>query len=405
MIKKLKRKFILIFMSVTTLMLLGVFVFVGIYTYHNLEKECKNTLTNYLSTSVSPHKKVQSSSIVLSIKYSDSGREIEKNVNDNLFTLSDEEIEEISSYCLTAKKSYGKVSGKPYAYMRRTDISGKSVALYDLTETHRAMRTLCISFLVAGICAIFIFYIISFFLSRWCIRPIEESWNKQQKFVADASHELKTPLTVILANLSLLRSELKKIQPTSEKYLEYIEEETRHMSRLVNDMLFLAKTDALQEDFKQETVNFSEICLNSYLSFESVAYEKGIQMSLDSDEEDLIVSGSCDKLHQLCEILLDNACKYTEEKGNIHISLHHKGNMLSLKVNNSGTPIPKSKLPHLFERFYRVDESRTRSGASYGLGLSIAESIVTIHHGKITVDSSPADGTTFHVKLPITNQK
>jgi len=170
------------------------------------------------------------------------------------------------------------------------------------------------------------------------------------------------------------------------------------MSSLVNDLLFLAKTDAFRESVVMSEVNLSDICFTSYLSFESVAFEKGIDFIADIDD-DLLIQGMADKLEHLCRILLDNACKYTEEKGHICISLHKKGDTVLLEINNSGTPIPKDQIPYLFERFYRVDEARTRTQSGYGLGLSIAHSIVELHKGKISVQSTENEGTTVSVEL------
>lgn len=250
----------------------------------------------------------------------------------------------------------------------------------------------------AGLVCLLICYGLSLFLSHLCIVPIEKAWKQQQEFVADASHELKTPLTVILANLAILKNHREETFAANEKYLKYIEEEAGHMSNLVNDLLFLAKNDAGIEPPVMERINLSDILYNCYLSFEAVAYEKGLQLETDIDEN-LCLLGVSEKLDRLCAILIDNACKYTQRKGTIHISLHAKNAHILLKVTNSGAAIPKEQLAHLFERFYRVDEARTRGEAGYGLGLSIAASIVKMHHGTIHAESSAVDGTSFLVSF------
>lgn len=383
-------------MSIMSLTLIGVFLFVGISTRQRLEKDCKDSLTKCIQGPQTPVSR--NSSIVLTLKYSGSGKKIDSHKNTSFSPLSEEEIEEISSLCHNAKDNYGTISQYELAYMKRSSQNGTYMAFYDLTGYHSAMRYLLLSFLFSGSAAIVLFYVISLFLSHWCIRPIEKAWNRQQKFVADASHELKTPLTVILANTAILKEHREEPIRSKEKCLTYIAEEASHMSRLVNDMLFLAKSDSVREDIQKEPVNFSDVCLNRYLSFESVAFEKEIAMTSDVEEE-VSVFGDAEKLGQLCGILLDNACKYTDKKGTVHVCLRKKGNTAVLEVTNSSAPIPKEQLSHLFERFYRADEARTRQNSGYGLGLSIACSIVEMHHGKITISSTAESGTTVHVEF------
>lgn len=396
MIKKLKRKFIFIFMSLIMLMLIGLFLLIGISTSLRLEKDSMQSLSRHLSAHQSSIRR--SSSIVLTLKFSKSGRQIDSQENTRNFSLSDSEVKEISSYCLDTKKESGTVPGYPLLFLKKETHDSMKIAFYDLTQNRQTMHSLYISFLIAGIISMAVFSIVSLFLANWCVRPIEKTWILQQNFVADASHELKTPLTVILANTAILKDHSDKPIYTKTKCITYIEEEAKHMSRLINDMLFLAKTDAFKETIKKDSVNLSDICTNSYLSFESVAFEKNIFLAADI-EENIYINGVSDKLNQLFGIVLDNACKYTDENGKIHFSLHKKGNTILFKLNNSGAPIPKEHLSHLFERFYRVDEARTRSCSGYGLGLSIARSIVEMHHGKINITSSKEEGTTVQIEL------
>ncbi len=397
MIKKLKHKFILIFMIVTMSMLAGVLVFVGISTKKNLEQDCQTTLSNYLSMRQPPRKHGNNSSIILVLVYSPSGRHIGTIKNEETFPYTVKELDRIEKYCLEATEEYGITPEFPLAYMKHSSKHGTTYALYDLTQNQETLRHLHLSFLFITIVALPLLYLISLLLSRWCIRPVEESWKKQQAFIADASHELKTPLTVILANTTLLKE--TSSTNANNKYVRYIEEEANHMSHLVNDMLFLAKTDALRENVPMNTLDMSELCMNCYLPFESLAFEKNLEMNAEI-AEDISLTGSSEKLGQLINILLDNACKYTPEHGKISFTLQQVGNMIHLNVSNTSAPISKDQLSHLFERFYRVDEARTRSGG-YGLGLSIAHSIVQMHHGKIKISSSAETGTTVFVELPV----
>ena len=140
--------------------------------------------------------------------------------------------------------------------------------------------------------------------------------------------------------------------------------------------------------------------MNCCLTFESVAYDRKINIETKI-EENIVISGDESKLSQLCNILMDNACKYTNTNGNINVSLQKKGNLCEIVFNNTGTPIAKDQLNNLFERFYRVDEARTRTNAGYGLGLSMAKRIVEMHNGKIWYTSSEEEGVTAHLNLNI----
>lgn len=438
MIKKLRRKFIFILMTITTITMTTIMAFVIYSTWHQLESDCKSSLRLSLEEIMTPtNRQVPSKSLpennkgkdepspekvpedtreipqrakklehrsknVFCLKYDEDGQRVESSLDEDqdYFSYSEDELEEIASECLDASNDYGHVTGYNLAYMKKKGIHNTYLAFYDLTGNKQTMKSLCLSFAIAFIPGVLLFYGLSLFLGNWCISPIEKAWKQQQQFVADASHELKTPLTVILANTSMLKEE--NIEETKrQKWLSYIEKEANHMKQLVNDMLFLAKTDAVRESIQKYPVDFSELCMNSYLSFESIAFEKNIEFEADIDEN-LWCLGAADKLSQLNKILLDNACKYTEEGGRILMSLKKKGSTLLLQVNNSGTPIPKEQLPHLFERFYRVDEARTRSHAGYGLGLSIAQSITSLHQGKIYMTSSEDKGNTVSVELPST---
>ena len=170
------------------------------------------------------------------------------------------------------------------------------------------------------------------------------------------------------------------------------------MKNLIEDMLFLAKNDVQKSQQDFQTINLSDLILNRVLLFESLAFEQGIELQTQIADS-IFMSGHSSQLIQLFSILLDNACKYSPAKSMISIQLYqdHKIHFL---IKNPGPPIPKEDLPHIFDRFYRSDKSREFKGNGYGLGLSIASSIVDVHHGKINVTSNEIEGTTFHIIFP-----
>ena len=253
---------------------------------------------------------------------------------------------------------------------------------------------------IASVIALVAFFVLSLFLSRWALGPVQRAWNQQQQFIADASHELKTPLTVIMANNSILMSKPEATVAEQMQWVESTQTEAKLMQGLVNDMLYLARSEGDEQELVLEQVDLSDLARGASLQFEAVAFEQGIV--LDDDIADGIqVRGNADQLGRLIAILVDNACKYCGDGGEVKILLDQAGGKARIRVHNTGAPIDPEDLPHLFDRFYRADKARTRGKGGFGLGLSIAYNIVTAHRGTIEAASTAADGTTFTVLLPL----
>jgi signal transduction histidine kinase len=235
---------------------------------------------------------------------------------------------------------------------------------------------------------------LAFFLSRWIARPVEKAFATQTRFVADASHELKTPIAVINANLAVLEGTGKK----PNKWLGYIQAETVRMNGLVNSLLTLATMDDPSFRRNDATFMLDDLVESCVLPFESLMFESGIKLRVDC-ETGVAMTGDWDKLGQMIRILLENAVKHTKEDGTISIELKRKGYKKILSVFNQGEPISALDAEKIFERFYRTDFARDRDSGGYGLGLSIARTIVDLHKGKIFVDTTTLDGAKFVVEL------
>lgn len=254
---------------------------------------------------------------------------------------------------------------------------------------------------LGGLGALVLFFIVSLAFSKWALKPVEESWQAQKSFVADASHELKTPLTVILANNSIMQKHGSDTVSSQQQWLESTEHEAKRMQGLVDDMLTLARLDeGIMPAKEKESVDLSSLVEGSILQFESLAWEKNITLS-DHIEEGIDIRGFSNQLSRLVDTLLENALKYAGTDQGVEVNLKKNGNNAILSVSNSGTTIPAEDLPHIFDRFYRADKARTHSDAAgHGLGLSIAAKITEAHGGSITAASG--DGkTSFVVKLPL----
>lgn len=273
------------------------------------------------------------------------------------------------------------------------------VAFADQSWENSSLRTLVLNCLLVWALAMAAFFFVGLFLSSLALRPVETAWKQQRQFVADASHELKTPLTVILANTGIVLAHPADTVAAQSKWLEYTQEEARQMKGLVEDLLFLAKSDAARQEVQTVQVDLSELVQGCLLPFEPVAFEAGVRLDAQVDPG-LMLTGDEAQLRRLVRILLDNGVKYAGTEGAVSLTLTRQQDRLRLTVRNTGTPIPPEHLPHLFERFYRADAARNRAQGGYGLGLAIAKAIVEHHRGRISVSSSRENGTVFTVLLP-----
>lgn len=275
-----------------------------------------------------------------------------------------------------------------------TDVT--RVVFNDLDSPENGLAPYLLFALITLLLGLAIYVVISYMLASMALKPIEESWSKQKQFVADASHELKTPLSVIMANTEIIASHGSETVDSQMRWIENTREESARMAELVASLLFLAKNDdGLKVELK--TVNLSDCVSTTVLGQDAVFYENGKKFDY-SLTDDITVLGNETQLKQLVTILLDNANKYSLGDGNIELTLTANGRHAVITVSNDSKQLTVEQLSHLFDRFYTVDESRNSRGN--GLGLSIAKTIVDTHDGTINVDCR--DGrTTFTVTLPI----
>ena len=263
----------------------------------------------------------------------------------------------------------------------------------DNTNINKALvNQLGTSILIFVLCEIAIF-IITHLITKWITDPVNKSFEKQKIFVADASHELKTPLSVMIASADAYFND------RNDKWIYNMKNESERMIKLVTDLLDLAKTER-EQGIVMTTNDLSSIVESSILTFESLFYNKNIKLKYDI-EPNIHLSCNEDSITELMSILIDNSIKYCSEKGKVIVNLHKKNKQIVLEVKNTGLPIKKEDEEKIFERFYKVDSSRNRNSNNYGLGLAIAKNIVEKHNGTILAHSE-LGYTTFKV---IWNQK
>jgi signal transduction histidine kinase len=273
-----------------------------------------------------------------------------------------------------------------------------SILFLDVTEMYGTLAQLLTTLLLVGVGTLAVIFAVSLYYANRAIQPIREAWDKQKQFVADASHELKTPLSIIQANCDALAANPEDAIRNQMKWVEYIRAGTNRMAKLVNDLLTLAGTDDGHTALQNVQFNLSDAVDHISRSMEAAAMSKNLSVTR-SIEPGLIAKGDPDGVRQAVEILLDNAVKYANPGGWIVLSLTRTGRRIEFAVANSGPGIAKEDLPRVFDRFFRADRSRTHQDGSYGLGLSIAQSIIKRHGSEIKVKSAENASTTFSFSI------
>ncbi len=301
---------------------------------------------------------------------------------------------DIVTAALSADSDEGVLAEHHLRYLRQTGLLSTRIAFTDSTLEQATLRSLLTGSLLIGLAALAVLFACSYVLSGAVTRPVDRAWQQQKQFLSDASHELKTPLTVILSSAELLE---QSAAPEQKQYVDNVRAESRRMKRLVEDMLTLSRVERGGEHLPDTTADLSDAAADAALRFEPVAYEAGHTLSYDI-APGLLVRGDSGKLEQAVAVLLDNAIKYAAPGTEVRLDAARQGKNACLWVENEGDPIPADKLPHIFDRFYRADESRT-DGGSFGLGLPIAKAIVEAHRGTLRCDSG-GHTTRFTITLP-----
>lgn len=282
----------------------------------------------------------------------------------------------------------------------RTKYIERIQLIYNLKREKEMLAHLLVFIEIGSVLSGGVAILAGFFLANKALVPIQSSWNKQSQFVADASHELRTPLAVMKLNLErLFRHPKSTIEQESENISQAISE-IKYMSKMISDLLTLARSDSNQLEMV-----FSKVVLDPLLNkvvhdFSELAKLKGINLVSDIHGS-VEILGDEERLYQLFMIILDNALKFTPEKGEITVQCYLKGFNAHIMITDTGAGISKEDLPFIFDRFYRGDKMRTRKYEGTGLGLSIAKWIIELHGGKIRANSEMGIGTQIIMHIPI----
>ena len=398
MIKKLRKRFVIINMVIITGMLLIIFGLVIHFTNVDLDNKSDTMLQKIAQNALDPESPEMDVPLpYFTLTFNRHG-EILASGKTALDIANPQTIDDLMRQITAINRKTGYLEQYHLKYTVVTSPTLQVVAFLDVSSHRSALFSLIQNSLIIAAVALAGFTLISILLARRTVRPVEQAWNQQKQFLSDASHELKTPLTVIISNAELLHSG----EDADENILQYsgnILSSSNQMRHLIEGMLELARADNGQIQTNFENVNLSKLVSDSILPFEPVFFEN--DMILQSGiAPDIQVKGSSQHLRQLADILLDNARKYSAP-GIVALHLtRQEQNWCLLSVSNPGNPIPEAELTAIFQRFYRTDTARTGSG-SFGLGLSIARRIAEEHGGKIWAESNET-GNCFFVLLPCT---
>ncbi|MBR6967647.1 MAG: HAMP domain-containing histidine kinase [Ruminococcus sp.] len=403
MLKRLRIKFIAVIMSIVTVLFVVIFGLVLHLTMQNMERESVQMMRTMSfrppADGASMHKPDKKpDNIRLPFFTVDISRDGEITAyGGDYFDLTDKEmLEKLVDAVNDRKKETGILQEYGLRYLKKDMGRIKSIVFADISSEKAMIKGLITNMVVIGLIGYAVFFLISLLLAKWVTKPVEKTWNEQKQFIADASHELKTPLTVIMTNAEMM-SDKSYSESDRDGFTKNILSTSKRMRGLVESLLELARLDNNRAQIKLAEVDLSKLTNDSILPFEPLFYENDMELSADIDR-DIKVSGDRDKLRQVVNILLDNALKYSDPADKVTVKLKRHSSECILSVSGLGTPLTKEDCENIFKRFYRVDQARN-DGQSYGLGLSIADSIIKEHNGKIWAESENGYNT-FYVSLP-----
>lgn len=334
---------------------------------------------------------------------------------DSALKLNKKQYEKAAKYAWKEKEGGSvKINGREWQYVvapaiANLDYDNKDrninnddetylMRFLDVTDSKKSLFTLAMTLLIVGILLmIFFFFVIIYYTNR-AILPMEEAWNKQKQFIADASHELKTPLSIISSNLGVLYSSKEDTINNQIKWLDNISTGTERMNGLLNKMLKSAKTESIFEPINLTKVQIDKLLRDSIQNYQREFEAKNISINCNLSK---LTSKTDEKLlQQFFDIFIENALKYTNNGGCFEASLEKKGRNIVITFCNTGDGIAEDDIPKIFNRFYRTNDVRKKHEGSYGLGLSIAQNIVQQFKGKIVTESKVNDKTKFTIYIP-----
>jgi len=409
--RKLKIQLVLINLALLCLVLVAIFSGIYFSTEQGMERQSQDLMSSVAESEQmlppqghglpgppgSPPRQQQAAPNFFYLKVGNDGQILDVSPHP---PISTSDARGLIKKAVAEASETGTISFKniDYRYLKTSKNYGYFLVFDDKTNDEQVLSGLVVNSLIIGGLSLILVFFVSLFLANKALVPITRAWDKQKAFVADASHELRTPLAVINTNLELVLGNADETVDSQSKWLGAIQSEIQRMSKLVADLLFLARADS-NEAIPMSVFNLSDALNQAAVPFIPFAATKGIDL-VSKIEPDIFFYGNEGRLKQLIDVLIDNAIKYTPVGDKVELKLHAGCSTIEITVSDTGEGIPGEHLGRIFERFYRIDKSRSREYGGTGLGLSIADSIVKEHKGAIGVSSSAGKGAVFSITLP-----
>ena len=412
MIKKLKKKFLFLATSLTFALMALLVSVMNVINYSVVVKDCDDTLTvlvnrgpkndsekkalnkndnNGIPSVMSPEVIHEARFFIVTL---DENNTILSTDFSRISTVDETTVSKFVDKAMDKSSVRGFV--KDFRYLK--DKKGKRTKLYflDCGRKLYSYRAFALTSSAVGLLGVMIFFLIFLFFSGKIVKPIIESYEKQKRFISDAGHEIKTPLTIINANLDLLEED-----GDHNEELDDIRVQTNRLTQLTYDLVSLSKIEEFDKSKKKSDFPLSETVLETAKSFMTIAAARKIDFTYDVNEN-ITMNGIYEDIKKLVSILLDNAMKYANENGKATLSLFVRKKQIVLSVyNTTSVLVKKEDLPHVFERFYRSDASRNSETGGSGIGLSIAEAVVLSHNGTIQAETHTGHDFIVTVVFPM----
>ncbi len=389
--RRLRLRFFLITWGLLILLLTALIVGVGVFMYRSEVNATERALQTVLSSFHEPGAGPEFAEVnrsMAAIRMNEAGDPSEVTLNRML--LSDEELQRIGTMIAAetdAAAGLIATEEREYRYIYSKKSDEIHLVIADRESEINLLNDLKRYFIIYGLLGMVLMLGVSVLLSRWATKPIAEAWEKQNDFVSDATHELKTPLTVIGANTEAVLANPGASVASQARWLGSIRGETTRMAGLVGDLLFIAKMDAGEIKLHAETLRISELIEGLCMEWETEIFERERRFDY-AVSPGMLYRGDWEQLRRMISALLDNAVKYSPKNGEIRLIVNRsRKKQLQILISNTGEPLNEEQLEKIFDRFYRVDPSRARKTGGYGLGLCIARSIAAMHNGTITAES------------------
>lgn len=399
MLKKLRIKFIIVSMIAMLFVLTAIISFINIRNYENINETADRTLEvlkendgKFPMGKKEPPKDISPEAPYetryFTVTFNNKGEIIAIDTK-NIVAIGDDAVKEYAKKLYSKDKKEGFIEN--YKYVETTTKDDNTMYIFlDCSKSLKTFHEFLRASIIISILGLFVVLILVVIFSKIIMKPVAETYQKQKQFITDANHELKTPLTIINASCEILELEMNNLE---NEWTNTIKKEVSKLTELTNKLVFLSKMDEENHKIAMTDFSLSEVIEEVMKPYYALAQSKGKKITA-SIEANVTLNGDMEMIKQALNLLLDNAIKYSDEEGNINVILTKTGRNKKIVISNTTNGIPKGDLSQLFERFYRLDKSRNSETGGHGIGLSVVQSIINLHKGKIVANSN--DGKTIN---------